>query len=180
MRVGVVGIGNVLMGDDALGPYVVKLIEARYELPAGVTIAEVGTPGADLPLHLEGLDVAVVIDTVKMRGTAGELRLLDGAQLMARHPGFPATPHDPGLGEALFTLDLQGTGPREVRLVGVIPAVVEAQVGLSPAVQAAIPSVVAEILRQLSELGVAARERSAPAEPDLWWERGARPRPPRT
>ncbi len=37
-RIGVLGIGNVLMGDDAFGPYVVKVLEARYELPADVEV----------------------------------------------------------------------------------------------------------------------------------------------
>ena len=32
-RIGVFGIGNVLMGDDAVGPYAVRVFEAQYEVP---------------------------------------------------------------------------------------------------------------------------------------------------
>jgi hydrogenase maturation protease len=172
-RIGVLGIGNVLMGDDALGPYVVKLLEARYELPAGVEVRELGTPGADLSLHLDGLDAAVVVDTVKVRGEPGELRLLDKAQLLARDPVLPTSPHEPGLREALFTLEFHGGGPGEVRLVGVIPASVQMEVGLSAPVRAAVPAALDEVLRQLAALGTVAAPRSAPLPPDLWWERTA-------
>lgn len=173
-RVGVLGIGNVLMGDDALGPYVVKCLDARYELPPEVELLELGTPGADLALHLDGLDAAVVVDTVRLLGEPGELRLLDKAQLLGRKPLLPASPHEPGLREALFTLEFRGGAPREVRLVGVIPRSVELVVGLSPAVRDAVPAALDEVLRQLATLGFQARERPDPRPPDLWWERPAR------
>jgi hydrogenase maturation protease len=171
MAVGVLGIGNVLMGDDALGPYVVKLLEARYELPAGVEVLELGTPGADLSLHLEGLESAVVVDVVRGRGAAGEVRLLDKAALLARGPVLQASPHEPGLREALFALEFRGGGPREVRLVGVVPESVELEVGLSPSARGALEPALAEVLRQLAALGVVARERVPPRAPDVWWER---------
>jgi hydrogenase maturation protease len=171
MRIGLLGIGNVLMGDDALGPYVVKLLDAGWELPAEVELAELGTPGADLSRHLEGLDAAVVVDTVRVRGEPGEIRLLDKAQLLSRKPLLPASPHEPGLREALFALEFTGGAPSDVRLVGVIPASVELEVGLSPPVRAALPGVLDEVLKQLAALGAAATPRAEPRAPDLWWER---------
>jgi hydrogenase maturation protease len=170
-RIGVLGIGNVLMGDDALGPYVVKLLEARYELPPEVEVVELGTPGADLSLHLDGLDAAVVVDTVKVAGEPGEVRLLDRAQLLAKRPVLQASPHEPGLREALHTLEFRGGGPREVRLVGVIPAQVEMEVGLSPPVRAAVEPALEALTEQLASLGVALRPRHDARLPDLWWER---------
>lgn len=169
----VLGIGNVLMGDDALGPYVVQVLAAGYELPDGVELLDLGTPGADLALHLEGLDAAVVVDALAARGAPGELRLLDKAQLLDRRPVLPASPHEPGLREALLALEFRGGGPRDVRLVGVIPGRVELGVGLSPEVRAAVPGALDAVLRALAELGVPARPRARPAAPDLWWERGA-------
>ena len=171
MRIGLLGIGNVLMGDDALGPYVVKLLDAGWELPPSVELADLGTPGADLSLHLEGLDAAVVVDTVKLRGTPGEIRLLDKAQLLAKRPLLAASPHEPGLREALFALEFRGGAPADVRLVGVIPASVEMEVGLSAPVRAAVPAAVDEVLRQLAALGAAVHPRAEPRVPDLWWER---------
>jgi hydrogenase maturation protease len=170
-RIGVLGIGNVLMGDDALGPYVVKVLEARYDLPEEVEVQELGTPGADLSLHLDGLDAAVIVDTVKVRGEPGELRLLDKAQLLSKKPILAASPHEPGLREALFTLEFRGGAPRDVRLVGVIPAQVEMEVGLSPPVRAAVEPALDALLLELGRLGVAVKAREDGRAPDLWWER---------
>jgi hydrogenase maturation protease len=172
-RIGVIGIGNVLMGDDALGAHVVKWLEAEYEVPPEVALVEAGTPGAALPSVLEGFEVVVVVDTVKVRGAPGELRVLDKARLLAKDPVLPMSPHEPGLREALFTMEFQGGGPREALLVGVIPARVELEIGLSPAVAAAVPGAVAEVVRTLRRFGVELRPRAAAARPDLWWERAS-------
>lgn len=169
-RVGVLGIGNVLMGDDALGAHVVKRLEAGWNFPPGVSLVEAGTPGAGLTTHLEGLDAVVVVDTVKIRGEPGEIRVLDKPALLARRPLLPMSPHEPGLREALFAMEFEGTAPPDVRLVGVVPARIEMGLGLSPPVGAAVAGAVAEVLRQLASLGVEPRPRVPAARPDLWWE----------
>jgi hydrogenase maturation protease len=175
MKIGVLGIGNVLMGDDALGAHVVKRLEAAFTFPAEVEVVEAGTPGADLPNVLDGYEAVVVVDTVKLRAAApGELRVLDKAVLLSREPILPMSPHEPGLREALFAMEFRGGAPREVRLVGVVPAESHRLgVGLSDPVRAAIPAAIAETLRQLRALGVEPAPRDPPAEPDLWWERAA-------
>ena len=40
------GIGNVLLGDDGVGPYVVRLLEAGYEFEDGVEIDDLGNSGS--------------------------------------------------------------------------------------------------------------------------------------
>ncbi len=47
-RIAVIGLGNVLMGDDAFGPYVAHLLDGWYEWPDDVQVVEVGTQGLDL------------------------------------------------------------------------------------------------------------------------------------
>ncbi len=172
-RIGVLGIGNVLMGDDALGAHVVKRLEAGWTFPEDVAVVEAGTPGADLPHVLAGYDAIIVVDTVKLRRAApGELRVLEKADLLAKEPIVPMSPHEPGLREALFTMEFHGEAPAQVLLVGVVPA--DAQtlgVGLSDPVKAAIPAAIEETLRQLATLGVTPTPRVPPLAPDLWWER---------
>jgi hydrogenase maturation protease len=43
----IVGIGNVLMGDDGLGPYAIKILESRFTFPDHVELVDGGTPGLD-------------------------------------------------------------------------------------------------------------------------------------
>ena len=170
-RVVVLGLGNVLMGDDALGPAAVRTVSARYEFDPGVSVIDAGTPGLDLTPFLLGQDAAIVVDTVNATGAAGEVRLYRSDELRAAPAGPRLSPHDPGLKEALLLLDLHGNGPRDFLLVGVIPERVERGIGMSEPVRQAIPEVETVVLAELDRLGVAAREKAAPEEPDLWWER---------
>jgi hydrogenase maturation protease len=78
-RIAVIGIGNVLTGDDAVGPHVVRVVEARYALPADVQVIDAGTPGYDLTAFLVGLDAAILVDAVKAKAAPGELRVYEKA-----------------------------------------------------------------------------------------------------
>lgn len=168
-RVVIAGLGNVLVGDDALGPWVVRTLEARWALPPGVTVIE-GTPGNDLVPHLMGADAVIVADTVTTRGAPGTIVCYRRDDILRTPPALRVNPHQPGLKDSLFTLDLLGEAPREVLLVGVIPQVLETGLGLSPAVRDAVDGVVDAIVRELARLGLVptAREAAEPVRP--WWE----------
>ncbi len=170
-RVTVIGIGNVLTGDDAIGPHVVRVLEARYALPDGVQVIDAGTPGYDLTAFLVGADAALLVDAVKAKGAPGELRVYDKAELLTKKPILAMSPHEPGVREALLNADFMGVTPPVVRLVGVVPARTETGIGLSPEVRAAVPAAVDRVAAELRALGVDAPERVPPREPDLWWEK---------
>lgn len=170
-RIAVFGIGNVLTGDDAVGPYVVKVLEAGWELP-GVEVVDAGTPGLDLTAYFAGLDAAVLVDAVKARAAPGELRTYSREDLVKRSPVLAVSPHEPGLREAVMNAEFMGVCPAAVRLVGVVAERTDLGCALSPSVQAAIPAAVEQVLSELRALGVAPRPRDPPAEPDLWWEKG--------
>jgi hydrogenase maturation protease len=166
-----IGIGNVLAGDDAIGPHVVRVVEARYELPENVQVIDAGTPGYDLTAFLAELDAVILVDAVKAKGTPGEVRTFDKAALLEKKPILAISPHEPGVREALLNADFMGVTPPVVRLVGVIPCRTDTGIGLSDEVRSAIPAAVAQVARELGALGVELRERTPGRAPDLWWER---------
>ena len=172
--IGIIGIGNVLMGDDAAGPYAVKLIESRYALPEGVSAVEAGTPGFELAAIVGAFDVALIVDAVRADGPPGRLVRFDRAAITATGGDGAVGPHEPGLREALFVLEASGAGPREVLLFGVIPGRVDGGIGLTPEVHEALDAVVEEVVSEVRRRGITLEPLPAPAAPDLWWERGAR------
>ena len=174
-RIGVLGLGNVLMGDDALGPYLIGLLQARYRFEEGVSAEDLGTPGLDLHPHLAGLEALILVDTVRAKGDAGEVRTYRRDEILRHPPAQRVSPHDPGVKEALLALEFAGDGPSDVFLVGVIPGNVEQSVGLTAEVQDAVQAVVDQILAELERLGYTPAAYDPPREPDLWWERPATP-----
>lgn len=172
VAVRVIGLGNVLMGDDALGPWVIHHLQNAYELPEDVQLVDAGTPGLDLTPFLSGARAIVLVDTVKSEGAPGELRLYRREQLLKLAPPPRLSPHDPGVSETLQLLELSGEGPEELLLVGVIPERVTTGVGLTPRVQAAVETAAELVLLELVRLGAPVKRcLGHVAEP--WWERRA-------
>jgi hydrogenase maturation protease len=170
-RVAVIGLGNVLMGDDALGPYAVRVLQAGWDFPPGVSVTDAGTPGLDLTPYILGVEALIVIDTVKSDGPPGTLKLYRRDELLAKPLAPRLSPHDPGLAETLLLLEFRGDAPRDVLLVGVVPGRVGKGIGLTPAAAAALPAVERAVLDELERLGYPARGAASPATPDIWWEK---------
>jgi hydrogenase maturation protease len=173
MDIRILGLGNVLMSDDGFGPYVARVLDAFYELPDEVQAIDAGTPGLDLTPYLLGADEVIFIDTVKSEGAPGDIRTYTMQDILRHLPQPRLSPHDPGLKEALLTVAAHGGGPRDARLIGVIPEWVATGVQLSPCVRSAIAPVVGLIVMELERLGLRPRLRPVPRRPDTWWERAA-------
>ena len=69
------GIGNVLLGDDGVGPYVVKILESMYDFEESVEIIDLGTPALDLTHQIVGLQSLILVDAVASDDPAGTLAL---------------------------------------------------------------------------------------------------------
>jgi hydrogenase maturation protease len=171
--VAVIGLGNVLLGDDGFGPTVIALLRAGWEFPADVELIDGGTPGLHLVASVHGRDALVLIDAVAGAGAPGELRRyrredLERLPILAR-----VSPHDPAVLETLAIADLAGRGPQTVLVVGVIPASLAMETTLSPPVRAACPGAAALVVEELTRLGVPPRTRRETTPPDAWWLRPA-------
>lgn len=169
-RVGVIGLGNVLMGDDAFGPWVAQVLLAEYDYAPEVAVQDLGTPGLDLVPYVLDLEALVLVDTVRSDAPAGTIRTYRRDDLLRHAPQARLSPHDPGVKEALLSAEFAGRGPTEVLLVGVVPLQTAMGVGLSAPLREAVPRAVAEVVQELARLGWPPVRRSAPGRPDIWWE----------
>ena len=85
-EVRLLGLGNVLIGDDAVGPWVIEELLANWEFPEGVSVVDVGTPGLDLTPYLADADTVLLVDTVKADGPPGAIRIYSREELLSRLP----------------------------------------------------------------------------------------------
>jgi len=69
----VIGVGNLLMGDDGVGPRVAQGLEAR-DLPPGVEAIDGGLAGLSILDWLEGRQLAIIVDAAKMGKAPGTVR----------------------------------------------------------------------------------------------------------
>lgn len=159
--ISVLGLGNVLMGDDGLGPAVINAFDAEYTVGPDVQVIDLGTPGLDLLPWLADVDRVILVDTVKSDLPPGTLRLYDKADLLRHVPIARIGPHDPGVKEALLALEFAGRAPRDVVVIGVVPQSTEVTLALTPAVAAAVPAAVTAITTTLATFGAPAIPRRA-------------------
>lgn len=151
--ISILGLGNVLMGDDGLGPAVVRAFDAEYAVGPGVQVVDLGTPGLNLLPWLADVDRIILVDTVKSDLPPGTLRLYDKDDLLRHAPVARVGPHDPGVKDALLALEFAGRAPREVIVIGVVPGRSDISLSLTPSVAAAVPLAVAAIKTALERFG---------------------------
>ncbi len=167
-RVAVFGIGNVLIGDDALGPTVIAFLEAEYDFPESVVVKDLGTPSLDLAAYLADFDHVILVDAVSAQLPPGTIRIYTLDEILKHPPGLRLSPHDPSLTESLLTALFVSDKPRHVRLVGIVPESIE-EFGLSETARAAVPRAAEAVLRELLSLGVSMERKQDPRGEPPWW-----------
>lgn len=168
----VLGLGNVLMGDDGFGPAAVRAFAERYDVGPGVEVIDLGTPGLDLTPWFTDARHIVIVDTVQQAGlSAGSLRVYDKADLTRHAPFSRVSPHDPGVKETVLTLEFAGRAPAQITVVGVVPSHVAMGLTLTPVVAAAVPGAVEAIAEALAGSGSLVRLRKPnPHVATPWWQ----------
>lgn len=169
IRVAVCGIGNVLVGDDAVGPTVIGYLQSMWELPENVVVEDIGTPSLDLVGRLCGFDAAILIDAVSAKLPPGSLRNYTRAEILKHPPSLRLSPHDPSLKETLLTLELLSDGPSDITLVGIVPQSLD-QFGLTDVVREAVPAAAEAVIAELVRLGVSVRRRENGVFAPGFWE----------
>ncbi len=140
------GLGNVLCGDDGLGVETVRRLARGARLAPGVRLADGGVLGLALLPTLEAARHAIIVDAVRCDRPAGELMIVDGEDVV---PALRErlSPHEVGVWDLLWAARLRGRAPERIGIVGLVPASVALGVGLSPAVEAGIPALVDAVAR---------------------------------
>lgn len=161
-RAVVLGVGNILLADEGVGVHAVEALRADYQIPPNVTLIDGGTSAMELLEDLEGLDLLLVLDTVRAGRVPATLIRLSGDQVpMFFHARL--SPHQVGLAEVLATLDLLGQTPGETIVLGVEPVSFETQLGLTEPVAARLPELVQAAVDELGARGLVVQARTAAA-----------------
>ncbi|MDD2851759.1 MAG: HyaD/HybD family hydrogenase maturation endopeptidase [Desulfuromonadaceae bacterium] len=152
----VLGIGNLVMSDDAVGVLVAQRLQQEYQFPGNVEILDGGTLGLDLLPKLERITNLIIIDAVETGREAGSCVRLSGQELPIALQ-TKLSPHQMGLKDLLAVSELMGHTPQEMVLIGVQPGSIDMEVGLTPAVAAQLDTLVSAVLAELSIWGISVR-----------------------
>ena len=144
----VLGIGNVLMGDEGVGVHAIEYLQ-RESWPADVELVDGGTGGFHLLDYLSAQEPLVMIDATfdgKPVGTVTTLR-----PKYARDFPRALSAHDIGLRDLVEAAQLTGALP-DVHLITVSIAIIRPmEMVLSPMVEAALPAVALAVRAALAD-----------------------------
>lgn len=168
------GIGNVLLGDDGVGPFVLSQLESRYSFGDEVDLIDLGTPALDLTHQVVGLRSLILIDSVASDDPPGTVLLYRKDDILRIAPAHRLDPHSPALSECLMTAEMLGASPQHVLLVGIVGESYEPGMPLRESVKNAIEGAIAAILKELESLGYSFQEKESLDAPNVWWTNDVR------
>jgi hydrogenase maturation protease len=149
----VLGIGNLVMGDDGVGVVAAQRLQRDYRFPDNVRIIDGGTLGLDLLPMLENITSLIMIDAVETGGKPGTCVRLCGEELPIALE-TKLSPHQMGLKDLLAVSGLMGHTPGSMVLFGVQPGSIEMEIGLTAEVQAVLDSLISGVVTELREWGI--------------------------
>lgn len=148
----VLGLGNLLCGDDGLGIMALERLRRRFEFEPDVSLVDGGTLGLALLPSLEAADAVWILDAVAADAPPGSLVALEGRSV---EPALRErlSPHQVGVADLLDAMHWRDTFPGRVRVLGLVPERFELEIGLSPAVGRRLDELVETAARELIDAG---------------------------
>ena len=135
----ILGIGNLLMGDEGVGIEAVRRVE-EAGVPHGVECLDGGTGGFVLLGPMRSAGRIVLIDATADGAPPGSVRRF--VPRFSRDYPRSLTAHDIGLKDLIDAFHLLGDPPEVVLLAVSVDPPLEPWLGLSPSVEAALPEIV--------------------------------------
>ncbi|MFH1007518.1 MAG: hydrogenase maturation protease [Candidatus Latescibacterota bacterium] len=158
----VLGLGNVLLGDDGVGIRVVEALKERI-LPRWVEVISGGVAGHRLMDWLEGVDKAVIVDAARMGKLPGTVMRFKPEETSSPKCRTRPSLHEGDILQTLELAKLLGIEAKEVIFYGVQPGQIDPGEGLSPEVQRMVPDLVARVLEEVAAFGLDAKGKYAEA-----------------
>ena len=146
-RIAVLGLGNLMRVDDAVGMLAIEAMRADPRLPASIHLIEGGTLGLELLQPLEGTTHLLVLDAIDAGAAPGTLLRFAGDAL-ADLPGGKSV-HLLGFTDLIGAMRLMGTVPGQIVVLGVQPKRIAWGTELSSTVEAALPRLLQAALAQI-------------------------------
>jgi hydrogenase maturation protease len=139
-RIAVLGLGNLMRTDDALGMLALQRLRADARFPQSVPLIEGGTLGLDLIYPLEGVTHLLALDAIDAGAEPGTLLRYSGEEIS----DLPVSKsvHLLGFSDLIGALRLVESAPTEIVVLGIQPEVIGWGTELTAKIDAALVTLV--------------------------------------
>lgn len=140
-KIGILGIGNLLLSDEGFGVHVVNYLDENYNFPEQVLVQDGGTAGIYMAPLLEKCDPVLVIDAVNLDDEPGSFHHFTLDQIQTGNINMRMSPHQLGLLEVLDICRLRDNAPEHMEFFCLVPASLETGLQLSDKARAKVASI---------------------------------------
>jgi hydrogenase maturation protease len=147
----VLGVGNTILTDEGIGPWVVEqLRELNPDVP-GVTWMDGGTLSFSIAASVEDAEYLIVVDATELKSPPGTVKVFVDADMDRILSQHGRSVHEVGLMDLMNMARFAGLMPRRRALVGIQPEIIDWGTEPSPKVAAAAPEAARAVARLLKE-----------------------------
>jgi hydrogenase maturation protease len=157
----VLGLGNILLGDEGLGVRVVERLQEQYDFSKEVQVMDGGTLGLDLLPYVQDTSRLLVVDAVQANEPPGTLVRLASGEIPIFLDACKVSAHQEGLQDLLAVAALKGYLPRDVVFWGVQINSLRVGLELSPVVAEQVDFLAKNVVGELARWGFRSLPRSA-------------------
>ncbi|MBN1564804.1 MAG: hydrogenase maturation protease [Anaerolineae bacterium] len=145
----ILGVGNPLYGDDAIGVIAVQALQQRDDLPPDVTVMDGGTEGIGLIPVMEQYQRVILVDAVPMNQPPGTIRRFTWDEVRPILHERTLSLHQSDLTEALVLAETLDCLPPEVVIFGVQPHNRQWDQPMSAMVENALPILLNALINEV-------------------------------
>lgn len=153
-KIGIVGVGNLICGDEGFGVHTIHHLEENYIFPENVIVKDAGTAGIYMSPFLEACDPVLVVDVVDIDAEPGSFHYYDMKDVKLGNIQTKMSPHQLGLLEIIEICRLREAAPEHIEFYTVVPQHLDTSLELSAPVAGRVKEVANMILQRMKELGV--------------------------
>ncbi len=135
----VLGVGNTILTDEGVGPWVVERLRALNPDVPGVTWMDGGTLSFSIAASVEDAQYLIVVDATELKSEPGTVRVFVDEEMDEMLGGHGRSIHEVGLMDLVNMARLTERLPQRRALVGIQPEIVDWGTEPTAAVGAAMP-----------------------------------------
>lgn len=149
-KIGILGIGNLLLSDEGFGVHFVEYLIENYIIPDNVSVLDGGTAGIMMAPFIEQHDILYIIDIVSIKADPGSIHCFTDEEVKSGTLHFKMSPHQVGLLDILELCRLRGHAPEQTEMLTVVPEDLSIKIGLSATLKPKLTEVMDILVHSLA------------------------------
>jgi hydrogenase maturation protease len=147
----VLGVGNTILTDEGIGPWVVEHLRALNPEAPDITWMDGGTLSFSIATSVEDAEYLIVVDATELQAKPGTVRVFVDEEMDEMLGGHGRSIHEVGLLDLMSMARLTGRLPQRRALVGIQPERIDWGTEPSFAVAAAMPEAARAVAALIEE-----------------------------